>query len=357
MSGTSCDGVSAALVRFQGRRLQLMAHETVRYPSSLARRLLHAISLSTPQISSLNMELGHQFARAAHRLLRKARVSPRRVTVVGSHGHTVYHGPDDRVPSTLQLGAPSVIAAHIGIPVVADFRMRDLAVGGEGAPLTPFFDEFFFGHGPVRAWQNIGGIANVTVVGRGVRTIAFDTGPGNCLLDVVTQRMSRGRLRYDRHGRRAARGRIDPRAVRRLWAHPYFRRRPPKSTGREVFNERLLRRLFGARLATHPLDVLATLTYFSAYAIAESYRRFVPARLTEVVVSGGGARNRTLMRHLSQLLAPTPVTTVDRFGIPVQAKEPVAFAFFALRALQHRLNHLPRTTGAARACVLGTLSR
>jgi anhydro-N-acetylmuramic acid kinase len=300
--------------------------------------------------------LGEQFARAALRLLRAAKVAATRVEVIGSHGHTIYHGPRDAVPSTLQIGAPSVIAQRIGVPVVADFRPRDMAAGGEGAPLVPYFDEAFFGGGPARALQNLGGIANVTIVGRGIPTTAFDTGPGNSLMDLVAQRARRNRLRYDAHGHLALQGRIDHRAVERLWRHPYFRRPPPKSTGRELFGEALLRAMFGSRLERHPKDVLATLTYFTAFSIAESYRRFVPHRLREVIVSGGGVRNRTLMRHLARCLAPVPVHPIERYGIPCQAKEPVAFAFLALRAVRHQANHLPSTTGAKYPCILGSIT-
>ncbi|MBI3083013.1 MAG: anhydro-N-acetylmuramic acid kinase [Candidatus Omnitrophica bacterium] len=356
MSGTSCDGISAALARFHGRTVRVIAERTTPYPGRLSRRLRRGAMLSARELSALNVELGERLARAALGLLRSAHVSATRVDVIGSHGHTIYHGPRDAVPSTLQIGEPAVIAQRTGIPVVADFRPRDLAAGGEGAPLVPFFDETFFGGGSVRALQNIGGIANVTVVGRGIRTLAFDTGPGNCLLDLAAQAASRGRLRYDVQGRLALRGCIDDRAVERLWRHPYFRRAPPKSTGREVFGEALLRQVFGARLRTSPHDVLATVTYFTAHSIVESYRRFIPSRLREVVVSGGGLRNRTLMRHLTRLLAPVPVRTIERYGIPAQAKEPVAFAFLALRALQGRINHLPATTGARKPCVLGTLT-
>ena len=356
MSGTSCDGISAALVRFQGRTVRVLAEETRPYPARIAHTLRQAFACSTAELSSLHMELGEQFARAARRLLRTARVSPRRVEVIGSHGHTVYHGPRDRVPSTLQLGEPSVIAERTGIPVVANFRPRDMAVGGEGAPLVPYFDETFFGRGPIRALQNLGGIANVTIVGHGIPTRAFDTGPGNCLIDLVVQRMSRGRMRYDTNGHLALRGRIDHRTVARLWRHPYFRRAPPKSTGRELFNELLLRHTFGSRCFTAVEDTLATLTYFTAHSVVESVRRFVPHRLREVIVSGGGVRNRTLMHHLARLFAPVPVRSIERYGIPAQAKEPVAFAFLALRALQGRVNHLPATTGAKTACVLGNLT-
>ena len=356
MSGTSGDGVSAALVRFQGRTLRVVAERTTPYPKELAQLLRRGAALTAPELSALHMRLGRQFARAAQRLLRTARISPRRVTVIGSHGHTIYHGPRDAIPSTLQLGAPAVIAERTGIPVVADFRPRDLAAGGQGAPLVSCFDEVFFGGGPIRALQNIGGIANVTLVGRGVPALAFDTGPGNCLIDAVASRATRGQHRYDPAGHLALQGRIDRRAVERLWRLPYFRLPPPKSTGRELFNDRLLTDIFGRALTRSPLSVLATLTYFTAYSIAESYRRFIRPRLREVIVSGGGVRNRTLMRHLSQLLSPVPVRPIEHYGIPAQAKEPAAFAFLALCTLRGRINHLPATTGARHPCILGSIT-
>ena len=356
MSGTSCDGISAALAQFHGRTFRVIAEQTRPYPLRVARLLRRGPSLSAAELSSLNVTLGEQFASTARALLRSARVAPRRVAVIGSHGHTIYHGPRDPVPSTLQIGEPSVIAHRTGIAVVAHFRERDLAAGGEGAPLVPFFDEAFFGNGPVRAMQNLGGIANVTVVGRGVQPLAFDTGPGNCLIDLAADRASGGRLRYDPQGHLALRGRIDHRAVGRLWRHPYFRRPPPKSTGRELFNEAWLRQIFGSRRGRAWHDVLATVTYFTAYSVAESYRRFMPHRLHEVIASGGGVYNRTLMDHLGTLLAPVPVRSIERYGIPAQAKEPMAFAFLALRAIQGRANHVPHTTGASSACLLGALT-
>ena len=356
MSGTSCDGVSAALVRFQAHAFHVVAERTAPYPTALADALREGPALPARALSALHVELGERFADAAKRVLAAARVSPKRVAVIGSHGHTIYHGPLDAVPSTLQIGSAAVIAERTGIAVVSDLRARDLAAGGEGAPLVPYFDKAFFGNGPARALQNIGGIANVTIVGRRIPTLAFDTGPGNCLIDWLAARATRGRLRCDLGGRLAARGRIDHRAVARLWRHPYFRRRPPKSTGRELFNEQLLRRVFGSSLARTPHDMLATVTYFTAYIIAESYRRYVPHRLREVIVSGGGVRNATLIRHLANLLAPLPVRSIERFGLSAQAKEPAAFAFLALRALRGRINHLPETTGARHACVLGSIT-
>ena len=356
MSGTSCDGVSAALVQFQGRTLRVIAERTTSYPAWLAQRLRRGVALTAPELSALNMRLGEAFARAAQRLLREARMAPTRVAVIGSHGHTIYHGPRDAIPSTLQIGAPAVIAERTGIPVVADFRPRDLAAGGEGAPLVPYFDGIFFGGGPTRALQNIGGIANVTVVGRGISPLAFDTGPGNCLIDAATCRATRGRLRYDAAGHLALQGRLDRHAVERLWRLPYFRQAPPKSTGRELFNEHLLVETFGRRCTQAPLDVLATVTYFTAYSIAESYHRFIRPHLREVIASGGGVRNRTLMHHLTQLLSPVPVRSIEHYGIPAQAKEPAAFAFLALCAFRGRVNHLPATTGARHPRLLGSLT-
>jgi anhydro-N-acetylmuramic acid kinase len=356
MSGTSCDGISAALVRFHDRSLRVLAEQTQPYAAAFAQRLRRADELAAPALSALNMTLGELFGHAALRLLKRAGIAPRRIAVIGSHGHTVYHGPRDRTPSTLQLGEPAVIAERTGIPVVADFRTRDVAAGGEGAPLVPAFDEAFFGGGGARALQNIGGIANVSVVGRGLRPLAFDTGPGNCLIDLVVRRATRGRLRCDAGGRLARCGRIDLRAVERLWHHPYFRRPPPKSTGRELFNERLLHNTLGPRYAAAPEDALATVTYFTAYSIVESLRRFVPHRIRECIVSGGGVRNRTLMAHLTRLAAPARVHSIERYGIPAQAKEPAAFAWLALRALRGRVNHLPETTGARGPRILGALT-
>ncbi|MBI3087312.1 MAG: anhydro-N-acetylmuramic acid kinase [Candidatus Omnitrophica bacterium] len=356
MSGTSCDGASAALVAFRGRRFTLLAFRTVPYPPPVTALLHRAHELTTAGISQLNILLGELLASAARALLRQARVSPSEVAVIGSHGHTVYHGPHEPIPSTLQLGEPAVIAERTGIPVVADFRMRDLAAGGQAAPLVPFFDDHLFGGGPPRALQNLGGIANAALVGRGLTPLAFDTGPGNCLIDAVARRLSRGRRACDAGGRLAARGRIDHAAVRRMWRHPYFRRPPPKSTGRELFNDAFLAEMFGRRWWARGADAAATVTYFTAYSIAESYRRFLPVQPREVIVSGGGVRNQTLMRHLTALLHPVPVRSIERYGLPAQAKEPAAFAFLALRAIRGQMNHLPSTTGASGPRLLGSLT-
>ncbi len=352
MSGTSGDGVSLVLCSFNKRQFKLHGYRTFPYPSALAKKILQGPSLRANEISQLNMRLGIFFADSVQKFLKKLRIAPFRIVVIGSHGQTIYHGPKDNPPNTLQIGEPSVIAERTGIPVVADFRMRDIAAGGEGAPLIPFFDRYFFGQGKPRALQNIGGIANVTLVGKGVPLIAFDTGPGNCLIDLAVQKKTKRRLNFDRSGKIARRGKINFKLVERMTNHSYFKTKPPKSTGRELFNDGFI----PSELKKDKFEnLIATLTYFTAHSIRESYRRFIKQSASEIIVSGGGALNRTLMNHLSDLFRPIPVRSILEFGIPVQAKEPLAFAFFALQSLEDKINHAPEGTGAKRACILGKI--
>lgn len=357
MAGTSGDGVSAAIVSFKGRSFKLISYKTFPYPRTITGLILGAEKLRTAEISELHFRLGHLLANAALKIIRQSKIPRRKITVIGSHGQTIYHGPRDPIPSTFQIGEAAVIAEKTGIPVVSDFRPQDMALGGEGAPLIPFFDHYFYGKGPVRAWQNIGGVANITITGRGLPPIAFDTGPGNCLIDLAIQKMTKGRLSYDPSGKWAARGEVDQRLIRVMLTHPYFKRRPPKSTGREEFGGEFLRKYVGPLLTRRPYDALATLTYFTPLTIYEGLKRFSPPSLKEVVVSGGGTQNDTLMAHLKELFSPLSVTPLETWGIPSQAKEPIAFAFFALLALRGQINHLPRTTGARRAAILGKITR
>lgn len=353
MSGTSCDGVSAAVVELSPRRLRVLSLVTRPYPPSLRRRLLAATALTVPELSRLQVTLGERFAAAALQALRAARRRARDVAVIGSHGHTVYHGPRQAVPSTLQIGSAAVIAERTGCAVVADFRPADVAAGGEGAPLVPAFDAAFFGRGAPRALLNLGGIANLTLVGRSVRTVAFDTGPGNCLIDRLAACATHGRRRYDPDGRLAAQGRVNDRALARALRHPFFSRRPPKSTGPDEFSEAWWRQVAGTHADAH---ALATATALTARSVAESVRRFLPKAPEELVVSGGGAHNRTLMAMLADAVHPVPVISSARYGLPPLAKEPAAFAYFAWQRLNGHLNHLPETTGASGARLLGALT-
>ena len=352
MSGTSADGVTAALVEFRGDAVRVKRFETYPYRPLLKRRILAAPTMLVPELSRLNFELGAVFADAAVRISRGARP-----TAIGSHGQTVWHGPDAVPPNTLQIAEPSVVAERTGLPVVADFRPRDVAAGGQGAPLVPAFDLFLFGRGPRRAVVNIGGIANVSIVGGGKLWSAFDTGPGNVLMDEAVRRATRGRSELDRGGRLAARGRVDERILKRLLAHPYFKKSPPKSLDRTVFGPALLDRYFRRLDASNLPDVLATLSELTARSLWFGILENAPAGapLAEIVVSGGGALNAHLMRRLAALFSPVPVTTTAAHGLPVMAKEAACFAWLAARALDGKPNHCPAATGARGVRVLGKI--
>jgi anhydro-N-acetylmuramic acid kinase len=342
MSGTSADGVSAAVVRIGDRQVRLVAFRTFPYPRALRERILAAGSARTPEISSLHAELGRFFGACARRLAAGGKVD-----VIGSHGQTVWHAPGRH---TLQLGEGAAVAAATGVTTVCDFRPADLAAGGQGAPLVPYFDWFLFGGRPV-ALLNVGGIANLTVVGRTLKeTAGFDAGPGNCLIDEA-MRAAFGR-EFDQGGRRASSGRIDVGLLKRL-DHPYLAKRPPKSTGRELWSREFLLGRLGKELRRRPDDVVATLTFFTARSIADAFRRFVRRPLQEVVVSGGGALNRTLMTHLEWMLWPAAVRPIGVYGFPPLAKEPAAFGLMAVEAARGVAANVPAATGARRAAVLG----
>jgi anhydro-N-acetylmuramic acid kinase len=360
MSGTSADGVSAALGEFHGHSYKLHGHLTIPYPAFVVEKIRRRGALPAAEVSRLDVELGELFAQAANKLLKKTRTRASAVTCIGSHGQTLYHGPADTPKNTLQLADPATIAERTGISVVSHFRQRDIAAGGEGAPLIPYFDQFFFGAGPVRALLNLGGIANVTIVGKNIGTpLAFDTGPANCLMDMAVQLLANGQEDHDHNGQRAKRGAIDPMLAAAMIQDPYFKKPPPKSTGPELFNREFLDAHCGELLRSNPDGALATLMYFTCLTIQEAFRDHVFGKyaVSELVVSGGGAHNKTLMKKLECLFAPIPVISIEALGLPAQAKEPLAFAFFGLRCFHGQINHLPSGTGAKAARVLGRLTR
>ena len=352
MSGTSADGVTAALVEISENSVLVKKCETYPYHPRLKRRVLDAPTLRAPELSRLNFELGASFAEAALDISRGAHPS-----VIGSHGQTVWHGPDAVPPNTLQIAEPSVIAERTGLPVVADFRPRDMAAGGQGAPLVPAFDLFLFGRGPRRAVVNIGGISNVSLVGGGKLWSAFDAGPGNALMDEAVRRAKHGRSEMDHGGRLAARGNVDEKILKRLLTHPYFKKGPPKSLDRTTFGPALLDRYFPRVDSSDLPGVLATLAELTARSLWFGILENAPdgAALTEIVVSGGGALNAHLMRRLSALFSPVPVTTTAAHGLPVMAKEAACFAWLAARALDGQPNHCPAATGARGVRVLGKI--
>jgi len=367
MSGTSADGVDAALVEWpdggQARDLTLLSSREDPLGPELQSRVhaLAAGALPAPalleELAQLDVLLAERFAEAALAVLRDAGLSADEVDAVASHGQTVAHHPEHA--SSLQVGCPSVIAERTGLPVVADFRSRDLAAGGQGAPLTPFFHHAVFSDGGEdRAALNLGGIANLTWLpagGRPADVIAFDTGPANCLTDAVLQRATDGVERFDRDGARAARGRVDATLLARLLDDAYFAASPPKSTGRERYGRaeaEALWREWGAR----PLDdLLATLTALSIETVVSACRAHLPRLPGRLVVGGGGVHNPALLAGLARGLPGCRVEPFDALGVPADAAEAMAFALFGRNALLGLPNHLPSTTGAARAVVLGVI--
>ena len=354
-SGTSADGIDAAVAELAGSgeatRANLLACATIPYPDDVRTALLDPTRLPAAVLCTLDFELGGLFADAARIAVERAGLAPGAIDLVGSHGQTICHQPRSAGGrgATLQIGEAAVIAERLGVPVVADFRVRDVAAGGEGAPLVPLIDSLLFrARGETRLLLNLGGIANVSVVPdtlAGVR--AFDTGPGNMALDLVTRAASGGVEAYDADGRRAARGTIDHALARELLGRPFFALPPPRSTGREEFGAAFVAPLL-ARHAGREDDLLATLTYVTAAAVRDAARRHVEptSTLSAVYASGGGVRNATLMGHLRSLFAPIPVDTTAALGVDPSAKEALAFAILANEFLFGNAGNVTGATGA-----------
>jgi anhydro-N-acetylmuramic acid kinase len=370
MSGTSLDGIDAALVEIDGDsverlRWRMLGFRSVPY-SAEQRAAIHDAILrgSADALCSLHADLGEWLASAVVEVCREASVPLERLDAVGSHGQTVWHRPPDDGArgATLQLGDPATIAERTGCGVVADFRARDMAAGGHGAPLVPWVDQALFRRdGGARALQNIGGIGNVTWVptrGSDESAFAFDTGPGNALIDAAVELATGGRMTFDRDGRLAAQGAVNDGLVTELLAHPFFSMEPPKSTGRELFGRPFVERLVEALQPEGDrdwLDLVATLTELTARSIADAYRRWVvPRGVEEVVVTGGGALNPTLVGRIGALLDPLPVRDGTVLGIDPEAKEAVAFAVLAWAHCRGIAANVPAATGAAGPRVLGS---
>jgi anhydro-N-acetylmuramic acid kinase len=361
MSGTSMDGVDAALCEYENARLRrVVATHACRYGAALRASLLalqrDKPALTLAALGRLDNAVAAHFARAAAGALRKAGLAPESVRAIGSHGQTVFHDPDG-VRTSTQLGNPAQIAALTGIATVADFRRADVAAGGQGAPLAPAFHHAMFASaGEARAVVNLGGIANVTLLpdADAARVRGFDTGPGNGLLDewILARR---GRA-FDAGGRWAARGAVEPKLLAALLADPWFRRKPPKSTGRDHFNLAWARRRFRTIAWLPPEAVQRTFAELTARSIADAIRRHAPAT-RRVLVCGGGAGNALLMRRLGELLAPAVVEPTSAHGLDPQQVEGAAFAWLALRTMRGLPGNLPAVTGAKRAVVLGGIYR
>ncbi|HUH14058.1 MAG TPA: anhydro-N-acetylmuramic acid kinase [Longimicrobiales bacterium] len=369
MSGTSLDGVDAALVRLDGDAPEWRVEAFVAHPYPAERReRIHAAIQEggAPELCRLHTALGEWFAEAALAACAAAGVAADAVDLIGSHGQTVWHEPPapEWRGSTLQMGCPATIAERTGIPVVSDFRARDTAAGGEGAPLVPWVDRLLFSHPERRrVLQNIGGMANLTRVprrGEDAPLLAFDTGPGIALVDAAVELATGGERVFDEDGRWAARGQVDEALLEELLAHPFLHRAPPKSTGRETFGRPMVARLaerFTGGGEPRWKDLVATLTELTARSIADAVRRWVlPEGADELIVTGGGARNPELVRRIATALDPLPVRTADALGLDPEAKEAVAFAVLGWAFVRERAGNVPEATGARGPRVLGSFT-
>lgn len=382
MSGTSADGINVALVRISGQPaavpkrgrahhtgFQVLGHAEYAYPKEVRRAVLNAMNADhagVGDLARLNFLLGELYADAVLATQRRFRI---KAELVGCHGQTLYHQGESarflarRLAVTWQTGEGAVVAARVSVPVVSDFRPADMASGGKGAPLVPFLDYMLYRDPRVgRVIQNIGGIANLTAIPAGAseaQVRAFDTGPGNMVIDAVTERLFN--RPYDRDGKIAASGAALAPIISEALRTPFFRRKPPKTAGREEFGREFVARFLRRCGKAKKQDIVATATAFTARSIADALRRFVvrPAgRYSELVVSGGGARNPTLLAMLADEIRPLGLRlrTSEQFGLPSEAKEAAAFALLAYETWHHRPSNIPSATGARHAAILGKIS-
>jgi anhydro-N-acetylmuramic acid kinase len=377
MSGTSADGINVALIRMSGRSrpaFDLLGHAEYSYPKNVRAAVLAAMNASRASVADLarlDFLLGELYADAVLAAQRKFKA---KVDLVGCHGQTLYHQGEPqtflgrKIAATWQTGEGAIIAARVGVPIVSDFRPADMAARGKGAPLVPFLDYMLFREARVgRIVQNIGGIANLTAIPAGVAAsdvIAFDTGPGNMVIDAVTEKLfSRS---YDRGGKIAASGKVMDKVIDEILRRDFFRKKPPKTAGREEFGREFVREFLRICGHGHKQDVVATATALTASSIADAVRRFIvrdanSARkraFHEMILSGGGAKNATLVNMLAEELATLNISLrfSDEFGLPSAAKEAVAFAVLAHETWHRRASNVPSATGAKRAAVLGKIS-
>ena len=354
MSGTSLDGIDVAVVEIRGRGVRTIGFASTAYPAGLRAEILGVsnTSTTTAAISRLNYRLGEAYAAAVARAVR--RWGP--VDLVGCHGQTIYH---EGGKNTLQIGEAAVIAERLGVPVVSNFRGRDIAAGGQGAPLVPYVDYLLFRHPKrTRVALNIGGIANITVIPAGAAPAevkAFDTGPGNMVMDALAREFSGGKLTCDRGGRIARSGEVDRDLLDRLLQDPYYRQKPPKSAGREQYGAEFVARM---KESGRPFpDLMATATALTASTIAFGVQMGTrDSAPIELIASGGGVHNPEIMGHLAALLPGVAISTSTDYGIDADAKEAIAFAVLAERTYRREPGNLPSATGAKRAVILGDIT-
>ncbi len=377
MSGTSVDGIDISLVQMSGAppnlKINLLNHASVAFPAAVRKEILRVAEqspISSGELSQLHFRLGHIYAEAALAACKKFRVSTRKINLIGNHGQTIFH-QGNPIPylgaltaSTLQIGEGSVIAARTGITTVSDFRPADIALGGNGAPLVPFADYALYRHPKLgRISLNIGGIANITVIPANAKpsqVFAFDTGPGNMLIDALVSHFTHGRQRFDKNAALAQQGRAIPVLLDELLRDAYLKLSPPKSTGREYYGAAYAKKFLalGKKHHTKPSDLVRAATLFTALSIVDALNRFVlpKHKIHQLIVSGGGAQNPLLLAQLSAALSNINVITSDELNVPTDAKESLAFALLAYETFHYRPSNIPSATGARGPAILGKVS-
>lgn len=379
MSGTSADGVDVALAHVSGGgssqlRGSLLAHATLPFEPSVRKEVLRVAgngAITAGELSQLNFRLGQIFGEAVVAACKKFGVPLDSVDLIGSHGQTIFHQGSPlpylgskKTASTLQIGEGAVIAAKTGVNTISDFRTADLAVGGQGAPLVPYVDYLLYADKKQgRVSLNLGGIGNITVLpaaGKASAVYAFDTGPGNMMIDALVSHFTRGRKRFDEDGRIARQGRSSEKLLTEMMKDPYLRVKPPKSTGREHYGQQYVEKLMklGRWVGASPDDLIRTATIFTALSVVDAIRRFVVRRtkIDQVIVSGGGAHNPVIMVQLAAALAPIKVMDSSELGVDPDAKEAFAFGLLAYETWHRRNGNLPSATGARRGAILGKIS-
>ena len=369
MSGTSMDGIDSALVRIEGSgidtKVELIDFVTYSYSNRLRYELEEVLNTSVVKLSDLNFAVGEAFSDATISIIERAGMKPNEIDLVGTHGQTVFHNPpsnQSEFSSTLQIGEPDIIAERTGITTVSDFRPRDMSSNGEGAPLVPYVDYILFKNkDKIRIAQNIGGISNCTIITPDLADVmAFDSGPGNILLDGVMKIHSAGKEKYDNDGKIAKKGEVDFKVLYNLLNNDYFKESPPKTTGREMFgkneSEKLYKLVENKSLAL--TDLLATLVQFTVDTIYNAYEDYIFSKwkIDEVILSGGGAYNPVMVEKLAQKITPIELSLSDKYNIPADAKEAMSFAVLANETIFGNPSNLPGVTGARSFSPLGKIS-
>lgn len=365
MSGTSLDGIDACLVKLDSDyEFEILKTHSLDYPEEIRQKLLSLANNegSVKDVCNMDFVVGNLFAQCANELVQKSGLKKEEVDYIASHGQTICHMPEIvntagiKTGSTLQIGNVSVISELTGITTIGDFRSKDIAAGGQGAPLVPFADELIFKKDIPRAIQNIGGIGNVTVLSKACETFAFDTGPGNMLIDYFVQKLFN--VPYDKNGEIALKGKVDEKWLESLLKEPYYAKIPPKSTGRELFNKEYAQKIYESAPKDN-FDVIATITALTAKTICKAYHDFIFPKtpLKEVVLGGGGAYNRALIKFLKRYLNnSTEIKTHEDFGINDKFKEALAFAILGYCTLENTTNNIPTCTGAKKRVIMGIVS-